>query len=74
METAVGTLIIEHFSSLPNLRALCKVLHKLLDIVVMTMCAVLAGSVTTGWKLPTVAGPKRIGSRSSWSYRQGLLP
>lgn len=44
MEETVGTSIIEHFSSLPDPRILRKIRHKLLDIVVMTICAVLAGA------------------------------
>lgn len=44
MQTAEKPRIIEHFSSLTDPRILLKTRHKLVDIVVITLCAVLAGA------------------------------
>lgn len=44
MHKAVGTSLIEHFSSLSDPRILLKTRHKLIDIVTMTICAVIAGA------------------------------
>ena len=44
MQSAVKPLIIEHFSSLTDPRILLKTRHKLIDIIVITLCAVLAGA------------------------------
>lgn len=44
MTKNVCTSIIEHFSALPDPRTLLKTRHKLVDIVAMALCAVLAGA------------------------------
>lgn len=44
MKKAPGASIIEHFSSLPDPRILRKTRHKLIDIVVITVCAVICGA------------------------------
>jgi predicted transposase YbfD/YdcC len=44
MEKRVGKSIVEHFSFLTDPRILLKTEHKLIDIVVITVCAVLAGA------------------------------
>jgi predicted transposase YbfD/YdcC len=44
METAVGTSIVEHFSTLTDPRILLKTDHKLIDIVVIALCAVIGGA------------------------------
>jgi predicted transposase YbfD/YdcC len=44
MQTAEKPRIIEHFSSLTDPRILLKTRHKLIDIIVITLCAVLAGA------------------------------
>jgi predicted transposase YbfD/YdcC len=44
MEKSVGTSIIEYFSLLQDPRILLKTSHKLIDIVVITICAVIAGA------------------------------
>jgi predicted transposase YbfD/YdcC len=44
MATNVCTTIIEHFSTLPDPRILLKTRHKLVDIVAMALCAVIAGA------------------------------
>jgi predicted transposase YbfD/YdcC len=44
MQSAVKPLIIEHFSSLTDPRILLKTRHQLIDIIVITLCAVLAGA------------------------------
>ena len=44
MDKAIGISIIEHFSSLPDPRILLKIRHKLVDIVVITICGVIAGA------------------------------
>jgi predicted transposase YbfD/YdcC len=44
MQTAEKPRIIEHFSSLTDPRILLKTSHKLIDIIVITLCAVLAGA------------------------------
>jgi predicted transposase YbfD/YdcC len=44
MEEAIGISAIEHFSSLSDPRILLKTHHKLIDVVVITLCAVVAGA------------------------------
>jgi predicted transposase YbfD/YdcC len=44
MEKTVGDSVIEHFSLLSDPRILRKTRHKLIDIVVITICAVIAGA------------------------------
>ncbi len=44
METAEKLSIIDHFSSLTDPRILLKIKHKLIDVIVITLCAVLAGA------------------------------
>lgn len=44
MEKTAGNSIIEHFSSLSDPRILLKTRHNLIDIVVITICAVIAGA------------------------------
>lgn len=44
MAENVCTSIIDHFSALPDPRILLKTRHKLVDIVAMTLCAVVAGA------------------------------
>lgn len=44
METAGKPRLMEHFSSLTDPRIVAKTRHKLIDIVVITLCAVLAGA------------------------------
>lgn len=44
MEKRVGKSIVEHFSFLTDPRILLKTEHKPIDIVVITVCAVLAGA------------------------------
>lgn len=44
MDETVGNSIIEHFSSLSDPRILLKTRHKLIDIIVITICAVIAGA------------------------------
>jgi predicted transposase YbfD/YdcC len=44
MDKAVGSSIIDHFSLLSDPRILLKTRHKLIDIVVITICAVIAGA------------------------------
>lgn len=44
MDQTVGTSILEHFSSLSDPRILLKTRHKLIDILVITICAVIAGA------------------------------
>jgi predicted transposase YbfD/YdcC len=44
MTQNVCTSIIENFSALPDPRILLKTRHKLVDIVTMTLCAVIAGA------------------------------
>lgn len=44
MQTAERPRIIDHFCSLSDPRILLKTRHKLIDIIVITLCAVLAGA------------------------------
>jgi len=44
MAENVCTTIIDHFSELPDPRILLKTTHKLVDIVAMALCAVVAGA------------------------------
>ena len=44
MEEVVGTSIIDHFSSLLDPRIFLKTRHKLIDIVAITVCAMIAGA------------------------------
>jgi predicted transposase YbfD/YdcC len=44
MPENVCTSILEHFSTLPDPRILLKTLHRLVDIVTMALCAVIAGA------------------------------
>jgi predicted transposase YbfD/YdcC len=44
MSENVCTSIIDHFSALPDPRILLKTSHKLVDIVAMALCAVVAGA------------------------------
>jgi len=44
MQTAEKPRIIDHFCSLSDPRILLKTRHKLIDIIVITLCAVLAGA------------------------------
>lgn len=44
MNQAEGKSILEHFSSLSDPRVLLKTKHKLIDIVVMALCAVICGA------------------------------
>ena len=44
MAENVCTTIIDHFSALPDPRILLKTRHKLVDIVAMTLCAVVVGA------------------------------
>jgi predicted transposase YbfD/YdcC len=44
MEKVVGTSLIDHFSLLPDPRIFLKTRHKLIDIVAITVCAMIAGA------------------------------
>jgi predicted transposase YbfD/YdcC len=44
MESSIGNSILEHFSSLTDPRIKLKTRHKLLEIVAMTLCAMIAGA------------------------------
>jgi len=44
MAETVCTSIIDNFSELPDPRILLKTRHKLVDIVSMALCAVIAGA------------------------------
>ena len=44
MDTATGTSILDHFSTLQDPRIQGKIQHKLSDIIVITICAVMAGA------------------------------
>jgi predicted transposase YbfD/YdcC len=44
MEQAVGKSVKEHFSSVSDPRILRKTRHKLIDVIVITLCAVIAGA------------------------------
>jgi len=44
MDTATGNSIVEHFSTLQDPRMQGKIQHKLSDIIVITICAVMAGA------------------------------
>ena len=44
MEEAVGICVKEHFSSLPDPRIMRKTRHKLIDVIVITLCALIAGA------------------------------
>ncbi len=43
-ENVLCTSIMEHFSTLPDPRILLKTRHRLVDIVTMALCAVIAGA------------------------------
>lgn len=44
MNKAIGTSIFDHFSSLSDPRILLKTRHKLIDIIVITICAIIGGA------------------------------
>lgn len=44
MEPSTGVSIKDHFSALPDPRILRKTRHKLVDVIVITLCAVIAGA------------------------------
>jgi len=44
MEKTNGTSVMEHFSSLTDPRVVSRSAHKLIDMVIITVCAVLAGA------------------------------
>jgi predicted transposase YbfD/YdcC len=44
MEESIGISVIEHFSSLSDPRILLKTRHKLIDVIVIALCAVIAGA------------------------------
>ncbi|MCU0589083.1 MAG: ISAs1 family transposase [Syntrophobacteraceae bacterium] len=44
MEQCVGKSIQEHFSSVSDPRILLKTRHKLIDVIVITLCAIIAGA------------------------------
>ena len=44
MDQAIGTSVQDHFSSLSDPRILLKTRHKLIDVIVITLCAVIAGA------------------------------
>jgi predicted transposase YbfD/YdcC len=44
MEEHTGVSIKEHFSQLPDPRVLLKTRHKLVDVIVISLCAMLAGA------------------------------
>lgn len=44
MATEEKPRLMEHFSSLTDPRVVSKTRHKLIDIIVITLCAMLAGS------------------------------
>ena len=44
MEGVVGKSVKEHFSSVSDPRILRKTRHKLIDVIVITLCAVIAGA------------------------------
>jgi hypothetical protein len=46
---------IEHFSKLQDSRIECKKLHALMDILVLTICAVVSGA--EGWEAIAEFGP-----------------
>ena len=44
MEETLGTSIVEHFSEVTDPRIFLKIRHKLVDIITMTLCAVISGA------------------------------
>jgi len=44
MEMSKGVSVKEHFASIPDPRILRKTHHKLVDVIVITLCAVIAGA------------------------------
>ncbi|NTV58978.1 MAG: ISAs1 family transposase [Deltaproteobacteria bacterium] len=44
MEKAIGVSVRDHFASLPDPRILLKTRHKLVDMIVIALCAVIAGA------------------------------
>jgi predicted transposase YbfD/YdcC len=44
MDQAIGNSVKDHFSSLFDPRILLKTRHKLIDVIVITLCAVMAGA------------------------------
>jgi hypothetical protein len=44
MEPATGISVRDHFSSLSDPRIFLKTRHKLVDVIVITLCAVIAGA------------------------------
>jgi predicted transposase YbfD/YdcC len=44
MDQAIGNSVKDHFSSLSDPRILLKTRHKLIDVIVITLCAVIAGA------------------------------
>jgi predicted transposase YbfD/YdcC len=44
MDKAIGVTVRDHFSSLPDPRILLKTRHKLVDVIVIALCALIAGA------------------------------
>lgn len=44
MESSIGDSILEHFSSLTDPRIKLKTRHILVEIVAMTLCAIISGA------------------------------
>ena len=72
MDKSAGTSIIDHFSLLRDPRILLKTRHKLIDIIVITICAVIAGA--DDWvEISDYGRASKIGSGASWSCQKGFL-
>ena len=44
MDQAIGNSVKDHFLSLPDPRIFLKTSHRLIDVIVITLCAVIAGA------------------------------
>ena len=71
MERAVGISVKDHFSSLSDPRILLKTRHKLVDVVTITLCAVIAGA--DDWvEIASFGKEKEHWFRTFLELRQGI--
>jgi predicted transposase YbfD/YdcC len=71
MERAVGISVKDHFSSLSDPRILLKTRHKLVDVVTITLCAVIAGA--DDWvEIASFGKEKEQWFRTFLELRQGI--
>ena len=60
--------LVEQFTALDDPRCISKVEHRLVDVLVIAVCAVIAEAETFEDIAPSTAGASRRGCEASWSF------